>query len=767
MKIRIILFFAFVIFPVMAAAQTTEFTYQGRLLNNNLPPTAVFDFEFRLFNAETGGAALGTLQRSGVSVSNGIFTVRLDFGAQFDGAARFLEIAVRPAGGGAFTNLSPRQPITSAPYSIRGSSAANSLLLGGIAPSGFIQNTTSPQTANFNISGSGTIGGDLNIGGTFNTNILNAHTQYNFGGNRILTATGNQNLFAGINSGTSNTSGQDNTFVGNGAGLNNTIASQNTFVGSLAGQSNTNGSFNSFFGMQAGNANTNGSNNAFFGAGAGLSNTAGGNSFFGRNAGSLNTTGTENAFFGFQAGSTNVIGQQNSFFGYNAGAANNSSNNAFFGFQAGRLTTTGCCNAFFGSFAGTANTTGSSSAFFGYFAGSLNTASNNSFFGSQSGDSNTTGGGNSFFGANSGDANTSGGNNSFFGVNAGTGNTTASFNSFFGAGAGLANTIGGSNSFFGITSGQLNTSGNLNAFFGSESGKFNTTGDRNAFFGAGAGNTNSTGNSNTLIGAGADIGSGNLSFATAIGADAVVSQTDAVVLGRLTANVGIGVSAPQQRLHIRHNGGNILFGNGGCNPGFAAIGFSTTLNCANYSLLGDGSNTIINRSSGGVIAFRENNVDQMTIDANGIVSINTLAASGNTPLCRNASFNLAVCSSSLRYKENVQTYKGGLEIVRSLRPVTFNWKNGGMFDVGFAAEEVEQIEPLLATRNDKGEIEGVKYAQVSTVLVNSIKEQQEQIEAQAAQIERQQKQIQQQQTMIDALRKLVCLQNTLAEICKQ
>lgn len=623
---RCLLLSAVLLLPLFATAQTTEFTFQGKLTDGAMPPTANYDFEFRLFGAETGGAALATQQRSGVSVANGIFTVRLDFGAQFDGSARWLEIAVRPAGGIAFTNLAPRQPITSAPYAIRGSTAANSLLLGGIAPSGFIQNTTVAQTANFNVSGNGTIGGDLNIGGAFNANILNANTQYNLGGNRILSATGNQNFFGGLNAGTSNTTGFSNAFVGAGAGALNTSGFANSFFGSGAGAANVNGVNNSFFGQAAGFQNTTGQDNTFVGNGAGLNNTI---------------------------------------------------------------------------------------------------ASQNTFVGSLSGQSNTTG---SF--------------NAFFGNQAGNANSTGSNNSFFGAGAGVSNTAGG------------------NSFFGRNAGNANTTGDRNAFFGAGAGNTNATGNSNTLIGAGADIGGGNLSFAVAIGADAVVSQTDAVVLGRLTANVGIGLSAPQQRLHIRDNSGNILFGNGGCNPGFAAIGFSTTLTCTNYSLLGDGSNTIINRPTGGIIAFREGNTDQMTINASGIVSINTLAAAGNTPLCRNASFNLAVCSSSLRYKENVQTYAGGLEIVRRLRPVTFNWKNGGTADVGFTAEEVEKTEPLLATRNEQGEIEGVKYAQITTVLVNSVNQQQTEIEAF-------QKQIAEQQKQIEALKKLVCAANPTAEICRE
>ena len=89
-----------------------------------------------------------------------------------------------------------------------------------------------------------------------------------------------------------------------------------------------------------------------------------------------------------------------------------------------------------------------------------------------------------------------------------------------------------------------------------------------------------------------------------------------------------------------------------------------------------------------------------------------------------------------------------------------------MFDVGFAAEEVNEVEPLLTTTNDRGEIEGVKYAQVTTVLVNAVNEQQTQIEKQNAQIEAQQKQILEQQTVIDNLKKFVCQQNPQAAFCR-
>src|SRR6187402_1513945 len=101
-----------------AFAQTSSFNYQGRLTEAGMPPTANYDFEFRLYDA--GGAIVAGQQRLNVLVTNGVFNVSLDFGAgAFPGTSRSLEIAVRPAGGGVFTTLAPRQPINSAPYSIK------------------------------------------------------------------------------------------------------------------------------------------------------------------------------------------------------------------------------------------------------------------------------------------------------------------------------------------------------------------------------------------------------------------------------------------------------------------------------------------------------------------------------------------------------------------------------------------------------------------------------------------------------------------------
>ena len=62
-----------------------------------------------------------------------------------------------------------------------------------------------------------------------------------------------------------------------------------------------------------------------------------------------------------------------------------------------------------------------------------------------------------------------------------------------------------------------------------------------------------------------------------------------------------------------------------------------------------------------------------------------------------------------------------------LRPISFTWKEDGTRDLGLGAEEVARVEPLLTFRNKRGQIEGVKYNQVSAVLINAVKEQQQQI----------------------------------------
>lgn len=341
------------------------------------------------------------------------------------------------------------------------------------------------------------------------------------------------------------------------------------------------------------------------------------------------------------------------------------------------LSVAGTDNIFLGNGAGATNSTGFHNSFFGTFAGySITSGYGNSVVGYEAGRNNTTGAHNTMVGTVAGYANTTGSGNSFLGFQAGTSNTTGHFNSFAG-----------------YIAGNSNTSGNHNSFTGTAAGKSNTSGHYNSFFGSHAGYANTTGTYNTLIGANANVTSDNLSNATAIGAHATVSTSNTIALGR-----------------------------------------------------SDGSDK---------------------------VRIFGLGAAGSAHLCRNANNEVSTCSSSLRYKTNIAPFSPGLGLLQRLRPIRFAWKDDGMKDVGFGAEDVAAAEPLLVTYDDKGRVEGVKYDRISAVLVNAVKEQQGQIETQQtqltqqhAQIEAQQQQLKQQQTLIDGLKKLLCQQNPAAAVCQ-
>jgi len=104
----------------------TAFTYQGQLKSDDQPYTGTCDFQFGLYDVPSEGTLLGDpIVRTGVPLTEGYFTVQLDFGAgAFTGEARWLDISVRcPAGTGDYTQLQPRQQLTAAPYALYATSA--------------------------------------------------------------------------------------------------------------------------------------------------------------------------------------------------------------------------------------------------------------------------------------------------------------------------------------------------------------------------------------------------------------------------------------------------------------------------------------------------------------------------------------------------------------------------------------------------------------------------------------------------------------------
>ncbi len=144
--------------PTQAAtSQGTAFTYQGQLRDNSGNPlSGAYDFQFTLHDAATGGNQVGSVTLNNVSVTNGSFSVQLDFGSSaFDGNARWLEIAVRPAGSGSYTTLTPRQALTATPYALYSLKAPWGGLTG--VPSGFADGVDNDTLSTLSCSSSGQV----------------------------------------------------------------------------------------------------------------------------------------------------------------------------------------------------------------------------------------------------------------------------------------------------------------------------------------------------------------------------------------------------------------------------------------------------------------------------------------------------------------------------------------------------------------------------------------------------------------------------------
>ena len=128
------------------AAQGTAFTYQGQLQNHGSPANGLYDFQFSLSNAPSGGSQVGnTLTVPGVGVTNGLFTTTLDFWLVYDGNPTWMATDVRSNGVGGYVGLNPLQQLTPTPNAINAENAKT--LANGVAIGSGMGNTTAPGSA--------------------------------------------------------------------------------------------------------------------------------------------------------------------------------------------------------------------------------------------------------------------------------------------------------------------------------------------------------------------------------------------------------------------------------------------------------------------------------------------------------------------------------------------------------------------------------------------------------------------------------------------
>lgn len=233
------------------ALMGTAFTYQGQLKKDDGPVNGNCDLQFSLWDAAgsgsppSGGTQIGATQtRSNVSLTNGLFTVPLNFGSTaFTGDARWLQITVRcPAGSGSYTALSPRQSLTPAPYALAlpglwtqqnsispslvggySGNSATSGVYGAAIGGGGAQSHINSVTDDY-----GTVGGGYENQAGNGAGTLSDSAGATVGGGYVNTASGS---CATVSGGYGNTASGARATVGGGAG--NTASGNYTTVGGV------------------------------------------------------------------------------------------------------------------------------------------------------------------------------------------------------------------------------------------------------------------------------------------------------------------------------------------------------------------------------------------------------------------------------------------------------------------------------------------------------------------------------------------------------
>lgn len=198
-----------------AQALTTAFTYQGELQNGGTPVDGAHDLRFRLYDGLAGGTQLGTtLCVDNVQVVGGKFTVQLDFGSQFAGQQRFLDIQVRADTGldcsnaTGYTLLTPRQSLTASPYASYAPSA------GSATTAATATNATqlNGQSAGFYQNASNLTAGTL-PDARMASNVVRTNFSNSFTGTNVFTGF---TTFSGAVQSTNPAS----VYIGDGSGLN-------------------------------------------------------------------------------------------------------------------------------------------------------------------------------------------------------------------------------------------------------------------------------------------------------------------------------------------------------------------------------------------------------------------------------------------------------------------------------------------------------------------------------------------------------------------
>ena len=319
-------------------------------------------------------------------------------------------------------------------------------------------------------------------------------------------------------------------------------------------------------------------------------------------------------------------------------------------------------------------------ALFSNTSGNFNTATGvAALFHNTVGLRNTAGGFGALFSNINGSDNTAIGEDALFNNTFGTENTAT------GVAALLNNTGGSANAAYGYAA--LSASGgNANTAVGDSALHDNTGGSRNVANGWEAMYRNTSGSENTAIGDETLVSNITGNYNTAVGSNALHNTTG-------SSNIAVGHGAGA---NVTSGSYNVYIGEG--------LG----------GVAGEVGHTYISN-----IASTQQNFSPVTVDlATGLLGHEF---------------------SSQRYKEDIKPMDKASEALFELKPVTYRFKKeidkSRTIDYGLIAEEVAKIDPKLAVRDGKGQIEGIRYNAITAMLLNEFLKEHKRVETQQSKIE--------------------------------
>ena len=161
---------------------------------------------------------------------------------------------------------------------------------------------------------------------------------------------------------------------------------------------------------------------------------------------------------------------------------------------------------------------------------------------------------------------------------------------------------------------------------------------------------------------------------------------------------------------------------------YANSGFAVANSAAGYA-----NSAFAKANTGGLALTDDTSTNDTRYPLLSTATSGTLAT-GNTssskltynPSTGTLTSTIVTSSSDFVLKKDIVTFENALDVIKSLRGVSFRWKDNDTKNIGLVAQEVEQILPVVV-KNDLV-LKSINYSSIVGVLVEAIKEQQTEIE---------------------------------------